>query len=388
MQSKFPVSILQRSGAVEVVYEMSSSTAGFNGPTLLTSNGFIGSWLPNRNGWGYDVDGKAYWAQIGNTNVLEIYSNSSTGWQISGSWTLQALQAPVDGDYIATDTHSRKNWLWCTPLSGATIIPHVYDIAADVLAQQGWTGPTPLDTHHFSFALTDQLQGALHYVYVSATVGTYVGQMPDIGAVGGPTTLTANASFPTIVSDNNQRLWSFYWVGDLLEYSIKDADLNDEDWLNNVIVYQATQAFTGQYSVCHRPEDDTIHIALIEYDQEFVDPGFPDEPFLLSTARLKYFRRTPNEWTEVLLETWSGSDIDGYLEQLNFVTPQITSSPTGIMVYNHEVASGSLVSNVKYYFLDTDGYDDPVTSGSWASGTMMSGTGSLVGIVAPRNWPV
>jgi len=442
-QSRYPVALYSGTNVYSVTY-----TAGWDGPHLIDDGMLDDQWTPQRNGWGYSADGYAYWVQTEtSSNDLEVWKNSAGNWIVnSGSWSV--VNSTETDNYETVDVHSRKNWLWIIQQIDAVISPFSFDCKnnsiTDIL-----TGPNTVENDNYSFTLTSLLQGAIHYAFIRAE-----GKM---GVEG--TLVDSTHSNPAIISDNGHRLWVFYSSGTTIQYSIQDTDPMQEEWVDNVEVYTIVDNFNGQYNVCHRPEDDTMHMALVdyaggpyvrsygtEYDIIVADTAF--EQFTIagnhaaefgigvtfevngSTANdgdwtvtgvffnltntvisvsgditdgtadgkikaytlvasynfsLKYLRRTPNGWTTTILDTWNLNSGSLTTAQTTRITPQITSSPTGIMIYNLEYNADTTI-NLNYYYLD--GYAAPTVLGSWLSGTVDSGTQAWEGICAPENWPI
>ena len=145
--------------------------------------------------------------------------------------------------------------------------------------------------------------------------------------------------------------------------------------METTVVYSGAN-LTSAYMASWRPEDDSIHVVLIDWALDGADVDYD----------LKYIRRTANGWTTpVTLRSWTLTGLD-IVEQAARLCPQITNQPNGIVIYNVEYDSGDAEGQLNAYWLANADYHDPAV-GNWTATTDIATGIDVVGCNAPEYWP-
>ena len=340
-------------------------------------NGMLnGQWKPQRSGIIFDRSGKCYWAQIEDTsNDLEIWANNAAGWQIDGTWTENAEN--TSQDWEALDVEARQSHAWGGVYETSTpnaIHGFTKDLKAGAPAIT-LGGSVPSENDEFSLALDSKLYGITNLFHRSTTDKYSAFIMPSLAAEIADT-LAATFNSPQLLTDGHNILWAFSTLAN-------DLQVATYGWPYGTIaffdhdnpVYTGTN-LTDAYMASWRPEDDTIHIVLVDWDFDGENVDFD----------LKYLRRAANGWiAPITVDSWT-IPIGDMEAQLLRLTPQITNQPNGIVINNVEYVPGAAEGQLNAFFLPNSLYHDP-TAGNWVkTGDIAVGI-DCRGCNAPEYWP-
>lgn len=315
-----------------------------------------------RGGWFMDAQGYGYFSHVTLANFIEVYQ-STAGAYILGTWGLWAadnsqLWENIDfsgsNDYIFGLAYDSVGPILYSMWLDVNTLPMIFLTAADALT---------IDVTHYSCTrFGDSLYGPLHYIWEGNLGQLYnFFSPPSAGVLRSPYLLNAILQ-PSglwascqIVGDFEERLWAFT-LDPLIPFvncQMAFSSLTDTVF-EHVEILPFPLPHEHAWKCATRYTDNTIHSVAI-----YTVPDGPDWDY-----QLWYTRRS--QWgglTPVMIDNWSVIALVKHLQDAR-LSVQITTSPSGVMLWTIQYDAVLGIGDVYAYFLDTEFYHDP-TTGPW-----------------------
>lgn len=359
-QDKFPIFYgTDAGGGADNGYMVFCNTAtpAWKVPRLIANDLLDGQMSEQRSCIGND--GKGTWNEthIDSGNDLNIYESPDDHWlDDAGAWTL--VDDDAGADYTSCDVETRQNYMWIkSTITGPFGFINYIDLSIGIpaITPGPYVNVLPFDNEHYSIVLDNYNWGVIHYVYQSAG-GNYMYDVTGpVSAFAIYTGFAFTGDYPQILNvSNGAQLYISSTAGNILYGFHSDTTYPQSQ--DSEIIYIAT-ALTSAYHATWRYVDDTIHVALVDYNN-----AAPDSTYLI------YLRRTSNGWSAPI--TLLAVDSRMMFDNDNLIWPNITTDVFGniLISYIFESTTGA-GGDLEAYYLPASLYDDFDNLANWTSFT-------------------
>lgn len=351
--------------------------SAFTARKLIANDLLNAQWTPQRQGIGWDTNGRwtvSFIADTGAappfTNTLEIWGSQGTQWIDAGGAYLR-LDGNNSGDWLAVDVETRQDYVWAMCRTTANYACYNIDLSGGVPAWVfNYTNALSGPTNNYSIVLDDNLCGSVHQAFIYNNGLAYVEVVIDESTSSGIDIDPDNAH-PQIIVDGEERLWIFVTENNgLFKWTRPSTPANGAWWGDSTAVH-AANTLANDYHVTWYKATDDIHVVLVDYDDD-----------ILNNTHLIYLRRTPNGWSApvTLLTVDSGP----FGDEENMTFPQITCDPWGALMIYYIYEDVVVPGDLQAFYLDSGFYADFDVPANWVRHTDIDGdTDSVLWCVAP-----